>query len=222
MKVLVIDDNQTHLKSAHQTLTEHDLTVCDNHDEALELLQIPYDEEEKERLLTEAKAQEMTHEQWNQAYEHILKETRKPYWDVVLSDLLMPAGRNAQGNDGAKYIGQEMPIGWSLALTAAKHGAKYVAVVTDMNHHHHPASAMLDTLNRHIFTIDGARALFTNSVNLVGIAGTEDTCPTCSGTKKSQYGSECWNCKGTGIACRKNGKNWGEIFTQLITGEFPR
>lgn len=124
----------------------------------------------------------------DEALEVLSTYTTKPYWDAVLSDLLMPAGRNAQGGPGMQYIGQEMPIGWSLAIQAAILGAKFVAVATDMNHHHHPASAMLDGLDRAVFQLAGARALFTNHVRMVEL---ED---------------------GSG-----SGKDWGEILIRLLS-----
>lgn len=214
MKILVIDDTRTHLTAALQTFTGHDVTVCASHDEALKFLSKQYDEPERQRLLEKYRAEGFENS-WSKA----CNETLLPYWDAVLCDLLMPAGRDAQGGDGMKFIGQEMPVGWSLALTAAKCGAKYVAVVTDMNHHHHPASAMLDRLDGHIFTIDDAKMLLTNHVGMVGIAGTEHTCPDCGGTgkKKWENGGEydCYSCK-AGTAFAEKGKNWGAILGQLL------
>ena len=81
---------------------------------------------------------------YDEAYK-LLAKSDDPF-DVVLCDLLMPAGREQQGTNGMKYIGQEMPVGWALALMAVLHGAKYTAVVTNLDHHQHPAAAMLDRL----------------------------------------------------------------------------
>lgn len=139
-------------------------------------------------------------------------------WDVVLCDLLMPAGKDAQGPNGYKFIGQKIPAGWSLALAAARHGAKYVAVASDMGHHDHPASAMLDRLNEHLFKIDDATVLMTNHVSLIGIAGTECVCPKCNGTLKATGYSggfyDCY-CK-NGTSFGEKGKNWGEILDYLL------
>jgi CheY-like chemotaxis protein len=140
-----------------------------------------------------------------------------PYWDAVLCDLLMPAGPMAQGGEGLKFVGQEMPVGWALAIGAAVNGAKFVAVATDMNHHHHPASAMLDNLGGEIFTMNGAKAMLTNHVKFVGIKGTEGTCTECWGTgKTSSHGTEykCGYCK-EGVAFSKSGKDWGYILRKL-------
>ncbi len=216
MKILVIDDTKTHLTAALQTLVGHDVTICSNHDEALSLLEEQHDTKEQTKRKEQYIAEGMSN--WD-AYKKSQEETRLPYWDAVLCDLLMPAGRNAQGGEGMKFIGQEMAVGWSLALVAAKQGAKFVAVVTDMNHHHHPASAMLDRLNHHFFKIDEAKVMMTNYVSLIGITGTEHICPECNGSgkkyrdDKSEY--ECYSCE-NGTTFAQHGKNWGEILNQLL------
>lgn len=195
MKVLVIDDSVRHQTSAVQTLgTDHELTVITGHDAALEALS---------------------------TYKNTFLEEGE-YWDAVLSDLLMPAGANAQGGKGLEYVGVEMAVGWSLALQAAIAGAKYVAVVTDMNHHHHPASAMLDAISREVFIVQGARALFTNYVELVGIIGTEKACSECGGSGKgrrhdnSEY--RCFLCKGTGVDFDQKGKDWSKVLSKIMEG----
>lgn len=216
MKILVIDDTQNHLDAAKQTLSGHDITLCSSHDGALKLLEKQHNEEECSRLIEKYK-----NEKLENAVRKAYQETELPYWDAVLCDLLMPAGRNQQ-RECMKYVGQEMSVGWSLALEAARQGAKYVAVVTDMSHHDHPASAMLDSLSRHVFAIDGARMLMTNSVGSVGIIGSECTCKECGGTGKlkrrddSEY--DCFCCT-KGIAFSKEGKDWGKILNQLMNAD---
>lgn len=189
MRILVIDDTKKHLDAALQTLVGHDVTIFNNYDKAVELLEEDYD-----------------------------GETQLPYWDAVLCDLLMPAGKDCQGRNGLQYVGQEMPVDWSLAIVAATRGARYVAVVTDLDHHSHPASAMIDRIPRRI-KVDGSIVMFTNSVARVGIVGSECDCPTCNGTMKhrlSYDGSEnnC-SCK-TGKSFSKWGKNWGGILENLL------
>lgn len=217
MKILVIDDMQVHLAAALQTLAGHDVTVCGSHEEAYQLLGTQYASNRK-ALQEQYEREGMD---GYDAYQKAQAETKLPYWDAVLSDLLMPAGSMDQGNKGMEYVGKEMAVGWSLALLAARMGAKYVAVVTDMNHHNHPASAMLDAFNRHIFSIDGAKVLMTNSVQKVGITGTECQCEKCHGTgqQSREDGSKynCYYCKG-GVDYSQKGKDWGEILKQLING----
>ncbi len=219
MKVLIIDDSQKHLITAQQTLAKHDVTVCSTHDEARRLLYEQKDEIKFNRLREEYDEKTMD---WGEFITRVLEESTLPYWDVVLCDLMMPAGENAQGSEGSRFVGEEMSVGWSLALSAVMKGAKFVAVITDMNHHNHPASAMLDSLNHHIFNIDGAKMLLTNRVDLVGIAGTECSCEECSGSGKRGRGDdarECYICDGTGTDFVEKGKNWGEILTRLINAE---
>lgn len=140
MKILVIDDSPLHQASAHRTLEGHDLTVVGTYDAAFKLL------------------------------------CRDPFnpttftFDVVLCDLLMPAGAHQMAGEGLKYVGQEMPVGFALSLMAAWRGAKYVAVVTATNHHYHPASAMLDPIGSRcnekgpadmkLFNINGSRVAY--------------------------------------------------------------
>ncbi|MBP6929569.1 MAG: hypothetical protein KBB77_01400 [Candidatus Moranbacteria bacterium] len=217
MKILVIDDTAVHLDAARQTLDGHDVTYCATHEQAVDLLSVRYDEARKDQLCKQYQAQGL---KFNEYYDKVLVETRLPYWDVVLTDLLMPAGSMAQGGVGLQYVGQEMAVGWALALQAAKEGAKYVAVVTDTNHHHHPASAMLDDLNGHFFTIDGARVLMTNYVFLVGITGTETTCTECGGSGKVMSRGKEYSCHSCtkGQVFAKKGKNWGQILEQMLKG----
>ncbi|MEK7568966.1 MAG: hypothetical protein AAB497_02535 [Patescibacteria group bacterium] len=213
MKILVIDDSANHQNSAQQVLGAlHDLTVVGSHDEALELLEPQLDNEKYKTLKSEYMSQGI--ESWP-AHKKAEAESWLPYWDVVLCDLLMPAGRATQGGEGLKHVGKEMSVGWALAITAALRGAKYVAVVTDMGHHDHPASAMLDAMNNTIFVLHNAKALFTNYVGMVGIEGTQGTCAKCSGSgKDGTYG--CYRCNGTGTAYSQHGKDWADILAKLL------
>jgi len=207
MRILVIDDTAVNLKSAQQTLSGHDVTVCASYDEALNFLY--HDTEVQKRAFGYQRDGLKT------PYVKAMNETGISYWDAVLCDLRMPAGRDALGGEGMKFIGQEVPVGWSLALVAVEYGAKYAAVVSDMNHHSHPSSAMLDRLKRHIFFVDQAKMLLTNHVSRVGITGTEFTCTTCGGSRKDGT-SKCWSCNGTGTNFTETGKDWSEILERLI------
>jgi hypothetical protein len=121
---------------------------------------------------------------------------------------------------------------------AALNGAKYVAVVTDTNHHDHPASAMLDAFDSRCpheharkgqpprFIINGARTGFYRAP-MVHVEGT--TCPDCNGTgdKEVCYCVEragtpkrdCDGCRGTGRqcwACHSSGKQWGKDWGKVV------
>lgn len=119
MKILVIDDTAANLDAAMSQLRDHEVVTVSSYDEAFKLV---------------------CHFDYNWAKEN------KVDFDVVLIDLMMPAGRIRQGKNGMRFVGQEMPLGIFLALQAIRSGVKYVALLTDINHHDHPASAALDHL----------------------------------------------------------------------------
>lgn len=221
MKVLVIDDTQKHLDSAVKTLEGHDVTLCSSYDEALELLNPRCWDEKLKTYKT------------------------RDYWDAVLCDLLMPVGEHTHGQSVHKCVGQEMPFGLTLALTAARCGAKYVLMLTDASHHHNPASAMLDSLGNshgepHIFNIDGAKVAMTNFIEYFEFEGEEEEaeCYNCQGTKLSYKARSCKMCGGTRIrrdrecSCvkdvcdtcngtgrlvvQKEGKHWGKFLDQIM------
>ena len=190
MKILVIDDTQKNLDSAVKTLEGHDVTLCSSYDEAIILL--------RERAVDE---------KGEPCYPGDADATKIPYWDVVLCDLLMPVGERTHGQGQQKYVGEEMPFGWSLGLTAAMRGAKYVAVASDVNHHDHPASAMLDGICDHFFNIDGAKVLMTNVIYFV--APSKKICGKCA--------YHCKNlCPENGCCKSINGKDWGKILNRLL------
>lgn len=141
---------------------------------------------------------------YDEAY-RLLQRGSAPF-DVVLTDLLMPAGARIQceksGRAGNEFVGQEMPVGFGLALDAVLHGAKYVAVVSDGDHHSHPAVAMLDRLGSYSgwntecgpppvrFEINGAKVGFFR-VSWVG----DGQCKLANG---------------------KYAKNWGRVLEHLL------
>lgn len=139
MKILVIDDKPTQIAAAKAQLEGHELVTTDSADKALVLL----GEEEGDR-------------------------TRECDFDVVLTDLMMPAPRQGLGNQAMQeYVWSEtpplIPAGIFFALMAAKNGVKYVGLLTDTNHHNHPASALLDAFLGGPMSIDGAKVVMTNS-----------------------------------------------------------
>lgn len=246
MRILVIDDNQLHQASAQQTLGGHDVTIVGTYDEAHKLLQKPrasyeaVDAELKRRGFKNPYAQDATKEEKIEARAERKRIEQElcpsPSFDAVLSDLLMPASKMTMGPDGMKYVGQEMPVGFALSLMASLHGAKYVAVVTDTNHHNHPASAMLDSFASDDrvemgkpprFVINGAKVGYYHSP-MTFVEGT--TCPDCNGTGSKEVcycvernaGSpkpDCDDCKGTGRrcwTCRNSGKQWGKNWGSVL------
>lgn len=180
MRILVFDDNETHRAAAHAQLKDHDLTVVGTYDEAQKLLTPQFDYEKASAILKgqfgdfnpyrsddEAKKAE-----YFAAKKVANKQaTTYPDFDVVLSDLLVPASRQAQGS--MELVGKEMPVGIFIGLLAAvKAHAKYVAVFTDSDHHSHPASACFDVFNEGetqptAFVVEGSKVLLSNTRNWV-------------------------------------------------------
>lgn len=152
MKVLVFDDSPIHRSAAAVQLKDHDLTVVSTYDEAEKALTPSFNYQEYKRILAEAGYEEYPRLQGEERdkFEAFKEAARKqattyPDFDVVLTDLLVPAsGRDL--NESNRLIGQEMPLGTIIAFLALRWGVKYVAVVSDAGNHSHPASSALTAL----------------------------------------------------------------------------
>ena len=72
---------------------------------------------------------------------HIVRSTA---FDVALLDLLMPAEAETLGAEGLAFLGEEIPVGFPLAIEMALCGVPQIIVATSTNHHNHPASAIVD------------------------------------------------------------------------------
>jgi len=138
LKILVIDDTEIQREAAKVQLKDHDLTIVGDYDAAADLLHPKWDD-------------------WSCRYRHednIPYEQKKTEWeahnpgfDVVLTDLMMPPGHDNLGSDThAKFAVDQMPVGMFLAMMAACKGVKFVGIVSDTNHHVHPAGAALARL----------------------------------------------------------------------------
>lgn len=119
MKILVIDDNADNLRAATRMLKDHEVRLASSY-------------EEVEPLLTRG--------DWNDGD----MEIDEFYPDVILTDLFMPAPKVRQNMH--LFVEQEMPVGSFIILLALKQGIKKIGLITDTNHHAHPASAMLDPI----------------------------------------------------------------------------
>lgn len=183
MRILVFDDSRINRAAAHAQLNEHELTVVGTYSEAQELL-LPqinrwkagtilenqfgvnfdfYSPENKDKQAEYLAAKEVANQQ----------ATTYPDFDIVLTDLLVPASSNMQSSQ--ELVGKEMPVGIFIGLLAAvKARAKYIAVFTDTDHHSHPASACFDAFNHKgedfpsAFTVEGSQVFLCNAKNWVG------------------------------------------------------
>lgn len=92
-----------------------------------------------------------------------LEHVKKGSFDAVLTDVMMPASSmTLSANAVRMHAGQSTVVDRTLWLLAAKRGVKRIGVVTDANHHSHPASADIDNLEGHVFRVEDAKVIFTN------------------------------------------------------------
>ncbi len=225
LKVLVFDDSEIHRKSAQLLLgQDYDLTVVGTYDEAQEALVEKIDHDKNKKIFAEKFGDS---EPYKRDIDDALRgeriafyngearelATTYPDFDIVLTDLLVPASRQAQGDAGRKFVGQEMPLGTTIALLAICAGVKKVAVVTDMNHHHHPASAAFDCF--HACKAEGIDIICMNHAVYVAIdvaTGeliSEDFVNSNEGNKKYPYpAGESWG--------RREGLTYGKDWKMVL------
>jgi CheY-like chemotaxis protein len=94
-------------------------------------------------------------------YEEAMKILDSEKFDVVLTDLQMPMSSRTLGSEAFK-LGQLVPYGLLLKDEAAHQGAKWVAVVTDLNHHADWVSAAFDHFS-YPMQIEGAKVLMMHA-----------------------------------------------------------
>lgn len=79
-----------------------------------------------------------------------IKEAREllknQIFEVVLTDLMLPAENDGIGGDGENFLDQQIPYGFVIALAALQKGSR-VAIVTLVNHHLHPVFWAMDSIN---------------------------------------------------------------------------
>lgn len=156
MKILIIEDKPLHILCAEQFAkeTDHEITILTTYHEAEEALC------------------------GNDKFGDKNRFGRYPYeqkFDVLLTDLLLPASKAGQGDD--KYTGQEMPYGVALALLAMRTGVKKIGLLTDGNHHNHPFIWALDPLGGYDgkpFMINDIKLLFASN-NFIHIENWKNT-----------------------------------------------
>lgn len=196
MRILVVDDNEQHRRAAHAFLKDHDLTVVGDFGKAQTLL-------------------------GKCGRRGVYKNNQSPSFDVVLTDLMLPASDEEQGPDGMKFVGQEMPLGTTLMLRAIACGVKYVACITDTNHHHHPASAAFDGFGH--FTANGIVGMCSNNLNFLMYADA-DTLERIDteflwGEKRGKYPEQEGGSGYKGVVWVKN---WGLVLNALLNdGKLP-
>ncbi|MCX6766956.1 MAG: hypothetical protein NT170_04260 [Candidatus Moranbacteria bacterium] len=183
MKILVIEDKARHRKSAEKTLAGHDVTITESFDEAMRLLAIRPDEEKVKLFLREAgfpephelkdKDQDRRTAYWTAYHRAEYKFLAPIPFEVVLTDMMMPMSQSRVLRLEFYNPIKQVPYGFIITLKAALLGAKFVAMVTDTNHHAEAMSAALDHIDAYygtatglnpVFTINGARVAFVHAV----------------------------------------------------------
>ena len=90
---------------------------------------------------------------WSSGYKAL--KSGAPKWDLVLTDLSMPAEKEGMSPEGLRHVGKSTPYGFPLALLALKWGVPKAAIVSngqadDGNHHEHPIYWACDDLHGEI------------------------------------------------------------------------
>ena len=94
-------------------------------------------------------------------YEEAMRMLEAREFDAVLTDLHLSMSSSMLGNNFR--LGALVPYGILLMIEAARCGAKYVAVVTDLSHHDDPFSAAFDHYSRFPVKIEGAKVAMMHS-----------------------------------------------------------
>lgn len=126
----------------------------------------------------------------------ILPKDSAPF-EAVLTDMMMPMSRKTLA-PGVFNPSEQVPYGFIIALKATLCGAKFVAMVTDTNHHEGAMSAAIDHLGQAYyrdgfkpnFVVNGAKVMFVHTPFVVDVV--PKSCPSCDGTGRCEY------CEGTG------------------------
>ena len=149
-----------------------------------------------------------------QSYDDAVDELNRPSfnYEAVLTDMNMPMSKGTLSREAYKPD-EQVPYGFVLALLAAHRGAKYVAMVTDTNHHKGAMSNALDKLSPtyykyeeewsnfdrvKLFTINGAKCIFVHAPFVKDIIKNapcdcrDGLCQGCHGTFKDGYGDPCY------------------------------
>jgi CheY-like chemotaxis protein len=145
-------------------------------------------------------------------------------FEVVLTDMMMPMSRKTLARD--LYDPEvQVPYGFVIALRAALCGAKFVAMLTDTNHHKSAISAALDHIGgasyhafKPNFEINGAKAMFVHTPFVKDVIG-KGSCYWCdgSGSCETSHGivkcTECTN--GQRDILDQVRKDWGRVLADL-------
>ncbi len=145
MKILVIDDLEKNRASAQEQLgQDHDLTIIGSYKETFDYLWYG-DTNLIEKLMAEkgfpAKNPEpkfIEKTPWDKAFDKVIKSP-SVYWDVVLTDAMMPFDYKAHQHDPG--YGEEKMVGYQIAFNAISMGASSAIIFSQ--HHHQSAEGRI-------------------------------------------------------------------------------
>lgn len=232
LKVLVCD-KAIHIQAAYLLLDkDYDLTVATTYEEALEALAPRLNHKKFQSLLgdfLEKVGLKRDFGRWDdndktgenkKKHSEASEKARKlatsyPDFDVVLTGLLIPD--NSSEEQGEESVGQEMPLGTTIALHALFVGVKRVAVVSDDTHR-----ASLDFFRTDGLPcqIEGVKIICTHDVRRIEID--DETCELVdddflkSEEGKVKYPYPEGGSYGYREGIVRGGKNWKNILLRLI------
>ena len=92
-------------------------------------------------------------------YDEAMQLLAKNEYEVVLTDMEMPMSTKLS----AYILGKLIPYGLLIEKEATMRGVRYVAVVTDLNHHTDPFSAAFDHFADHEYIENGAKVKYMHA-----------------------------------------------------------
>ena len=129
MKILVIDDKQSNLDAAKLQLSNHEVTTASSYDEA-------------EKYLAGSLPHVSANGRWENVGWDKDYKLNKYEFDVILTDLFMPASKRGVGSNPST---EEVPYGVIISMVALRLGIP-VAIVTTGSHHSNPFMWALDMI----------------------------------------------------------------------------
>lgn len=97
-----------------------------------------------------------------EGYDQAMDIFGKEKFEIVLTDLYLPMSAQTLSQEAFK-LGQLVPYGFLLMCEAARNGAKYIAIVSDIGHHDDHFSAAFDHFSSFAFNIENAKVMMLHA-----------------------------------------------------------
>ena len=79
-------------------------------------------------------------------FEEAKKMLSEEKWDIVMTDIFMPATEDGLTSEGLRHSHELVPVGLILALVALKENTPQIFIVSDTNRHSHPIAWAMDNI----------------------------------------------------------------------------